>query len=198
MFSVKELIDSGSCYSAVPPKYVFQSKPADLEVSHVETIPTIDFSLLTSGSTQQRCEVIRSIGDACREWGFFQVIIISVRTCVTFLISCNINLNIVKVINHGVPRRLREETFKKSIGFFKQSEEELRKYAGKNLFDPIRWGTSFNVAVDKTLFWRDYLKIHAHPNFNAPHHPPGFRYIQPARPLYKPIYNRNIYKIYPL
>lgn len=64
-----------------------------------------------------------------------------------------------------------------SESFFDLSDEQKREYAGKKLFDPIRWGTSFNVNVDKTLFWRDYLKIHVHPQFNAPQNPLGFRYI---------------------
>lgn len=68
-----------------------------------------------------------------------------------------------------------DEMIKESGDFFDLKEEEKHDYAGKALFDPIRWGTSFNVGVDKTLFWRDYLKIHAHPHFNAPTKPFGFR-----------------------
>ncbi|KAL5558581.1 hypothetical protein UlMin_034792 [Ulmus minor] len=63
---------------------------------------------------------------------------------------------------------------RKSEGFFDLTEDERRNYAGKALFDPIRWGTSFNVRLDKTLFWRDYLKLHVHPHFNAPKNPEGF------------------------
>lgn len=61
--------------------------------------------------------------------------------------------------------------------FFDLPTEEKRDYAGKKFVDPIRWGTSFNTKVDKTYFWRDNLKVHVHPQFNAPQKPVGFRYI---------------------
>lgn len=37
------------------------------------TIPTVDISVLTSGSTVQRSQAVRELGEACRNWGFFQV-----------------------------------------------------------------------------------------------------------------------------
>ncbi|KAL2317666.1 hypothetical protein Fmac_031542 [Flemingia macrophylla] len=49
------------------------------------------------------------------------------------------------------------------------------EYSSPNLFDQIKYGTSFNVMIDKTLFWRDYLKCYVHPHFNAPFKPLGFR-----------------------
>lgn len=52
------------------------------------------------------------------------------------------------------------------------------EFGGKQLWDPIRYGTSFNLKVDEEFFWRDYLKVWVHPNFNAPHKPPGFRYVK--------------------
>lgn len=61
--------------------------------------------------------------------------------------------------------------------FFDLTEDEKGDYKGKQLFDPIKYGTSFNTSVDKTLFWRDHLKVHVHPHFNAPHKPSNFRYI---------------------
>ncbi|XP_021891119.1 protein DMR6-LIKE OXYGENASE 2-like [Carica papaya] len=64
-----------------------------------------------------------------------------------------------------------------SSSFFDLTEEEKREYAGKKLFDPIRYGSSFNENVDQTFLWRDYLKIHVHPHFNAPKKPSGFSEI---------------------
>lgn len=72
--------------------------------------------------------------------------------------------------------RLRDEVLRVSQNFFDLTEEEKRAYGGGKLFDPIRCGTSFNVNVDKTLFWRDYLKVHVHPHFHAPFKPRDFRY----------------------
>lgn len=150
MFCVKGLIESGRLTS-VPSRYFFEKDLKDDCInSEVETIPIIDFSMLTSGSPEQRYKTIQAIGNACLKWGFFEV------------------------INHGVPNTLRDEMMRASESFFDLSDEQKREYAGKKLFDPIRWGTSFNVNVDKTLFWRDYLKIHVHPQFNAPQNPLGF------------------------
>lgn len=73
MFSVKELVESGSLKS-VPPNYVIAKSSGDCICSEAETIPTIDFSLLTSGTPDQRSKAIQDIGNACREWGFFMVI----------------------------------------------------------------------------------------------------------------------------
>ena len=67
---------------------------------------------------------------------------------------------------------------RKTESFFDLTREEKRQYTGKKLFDPIRCGTSFNPKVDKALLWRDYLKVHVHPHFNAPNKPSGFRYVQ--------------------
>ncbi|KAJ0025493.1 hypothetical protein Pint_08400 [Pistacia integerrima] len=150
MYCVKELVESRGCLQSVPSNYVFPENHDDCIISEEETIPTIDYSLLTSGSPEQRSKVIHKLGIACREWGFFTV------------------------INHEVPKTLRDEMIKATEKFFDLSEEDKREYAGKKLFDPIRWGTSFNVKVDKTFFWRDYLKVQVHPQFNAPKNPPGF------------------------
>lgn len=151
MFSVKELVESVHPTS-VPSRYIFRDTDSDLHCMLVqsETVPIIDFSLLTSHDPDQRSEIITRLRTACLEWGFFMV------------------------INHGVPELLRDEMIRETESFFDLRGEEKRQYAGKKLFDPIRCGTSFNQNVDKTLLWRDYLKIHVHPNFNAPDKPSGF------------------------
>ncbi|GMN40063.1 hypothetical protein TIFTF001_009292 [Ficus carica] len=155
MFGVKQLVESGFCSKSLPSKYVFSRNDDDGSVvgnqdELAKVIPTIDFSLLTSGNPDQRSKVVNNLGNACRDWGFFMV------------------------INHGVSQDLMDGVVKASEDFFDLKEEEKRQYTGKTLFDPIRWGTSFNVRVDKTLFWRDYLKVHVHPQFNAPTNPIGF------------------------
>ncbi|XWS21452.1 hypothetical protein CRYUN_Cryun30bG0055900 [Craigia yunnanensis] len=153
MFSVKELVESGRLTS-VPSKYIFNNtESVDCMVTVPETIPTIDLSLLTSRDPYQRSKVISELGNACLEWGFFMV------------------------INHGVPETLRDEMMRKTESFFDLTREEKRQYTGKKLFDPIRCGTSFNPKVDKALLWRDYLKVHVHPHFNAPNKPSGFSNI---------------------
>jgi len=82
----------------------------------------------------------------------------------------------MKLINHGVSETLRDEVLRASQCFFDLPSEEKKDYISDKLFDPIRYGTSFNVKVDTTLYWRDYLKCYVHPHFDAPSKPPGFRY----------------------
>ncbi|XP_020203696.1 flavanone 3-dioxygenase 2 isoform X2 [Cajanus cajan] len=105
--------------------------------------------LVESNCLSERSKAIQQLGDACRDWGFFML------------------------INHGVSETLRDEVLRASQKFFDLTEEEKKEYAGGKLFDPIKYGTSFNVMVDKTHFWRDYLKCYVHPHFNAPSKPPG-------------------------
>lgn len=75
MLCVKQLVESAGI-KTVPSKYVFctsldynESRFTDEE----EGIPIIDFSQLTGGNAEQRSKVVRELGDACREWGFFMV-----------------------------------------------------------------------------------------------------------------------------
>ncbi|OIT33606.1 PREDICTED: protein DMR6-LIKE OXYGENASE 2-like [Nicotiana attenuata] len=72
-----------------------------------ENIPLIDLSpVLTSDPSNTSSAItnlVTEIGDACKNWGFFQV------------------------INHGVPSTCRENIEKASRGFFLQPTEEKRK-----------------------------------------------------------------------
>ncbi|KAI3950221.1 hypothetical protein MKW92_044535, partial [Papaver armeniacum] len=72
---INDLIKSTNLIS-VPSEYAFPAKPEDLnmlsekEVEHV-TLPVIDFSFLTSGSPDERSNIIEDLRDACQYWGFF-------------------------------------------------------------------------------------------------------------------------------
>lgn len=74
----------------------------------VEGIPVIDLFQLTqnyqsSGSIDAQTEIVSKIGNACRDWGFFQV------------------------INHGVPCELQQRVDATVKKFFDLSPEERRK-----------------------------------------------------------------------
>ncbi|CBI19215.3 unnamed protein product, partial [Vitis vinifera] len=79
-------------------------------------VPTVDFSLLTVGTPNQRSKVIQLLGHACREWGFFVV------------------------TNHNMPRTLMDEMLKVGKRFFDLTDEEKREYAGKQVLDSIICG----------------------------------------------------------
>lgn len=150
--SVKTLSESPDLTS-IPSSYSFRCSD-DRPISNPEEedpIPIVDFSLLTSGDSDQRSTAVRHLRLACRDWGFFMV------------------------INHGVEERTMKKMIDGCREFFYLSEEEKREFEGKHVLDPIRCGTSFNESVDKVFFWRDYLKVMVHPKFHSPSKPSGFR-----------------------
>ncbi|XP_077213203.1 2-oxoglutarate-dependent dioxygenase 19-like isoform X2 [Tasmannia lanceolata] len=151
--SLKHLSET-NLLTSVPSNYTF----TPLETTNPDPIlddeiPTIDFSILTTGTPDQRSQIVRDLGTACQEWGFFMV------------------------VNHGVPECLRERMLDACHAFFDLTDEEKREYAGKHVLDPIRCGTSFNASVEKIFYWRDYLKVFVHPVFHSPDKPAGFREI---------------------
>ncbi|XP_059448280.1 2-oxoglutarate-dependent dioxygenase 19-like [Corylus avellana] len=154
MISIKALAESPGLTS-IPPKYTFTRSPNDEAVSDdpEESIPIIDFFLLTSGTPDQRSKTIHQLGKACQDWGFFMV------------------------INHGVPESLMKAMTDVCGEFFNLTEEEKREYGGKHVLDSIRCGTSINASVDKVLFWRDFVKFFVHPQFHSPSKPAAFREI---------------------
>jgi len=77
-----------------------------ISFTEAEGIPLIDLSPIAQTlhpSSDKVAAVIREIGNACEEWGFFQV------------------------INHGVPLEKRQRIEDLSRKFFAQSLEEKRK-----------------------------------------------------------------------
>ncbi|KAJ1398405.1 Oxoglutarate/iron-dependent dioxygenase [Sesbania bispinosa] len=78
----------------------------NLSFIQVEGIPVIDLSPITNHTLQDSSSIeglVKEIGSACKEWGFFQV------------------------INHGVPLSTRQRMEEASRMFFAQSLEEKRK-----------------------------------------------------------------------
>ncbi|PQM34790.1 protein DMR6-LIKE OXYGENASE 2-like [Prunus yedoensis var. nudiflora] len=149
--SIKTLADSAS-FTFVPSEYTFTKNPneqGDANDSE-HSIPIIDFALLTSGSPDQRAKVIQELRRACEEWGFFQV------------------------TNHCVAESLMQSMIDTCHRFFDLPEEEKKEFQTRNPLDPIKCGTSFNVDIEKVHFWRDFLKVIAHPEFNSLYKPAGY------------------------
>ncbi|GAB4853235.1 hypothetical protein Ancab_017424 [Ancistrocladus abbreviatus] len=145
---IKELAES-AYLTSVPSSYAYSTTPITEPVLR-DSIPVIDFSLLMSENHDQRSKAIYDLGKACQDWGFFMV------------------------VNHGVPESMMKAIIDACDGFFNLSADEKREFAGKHVLDPIRCGTSFNASVEKVYFWRDFLKVLVHPDFNFPYKPPGF------------------------
>jgi isopenicillin N synthase-like dioxygenase len=72
----------------------------NVKVIEPEEVPVIDFFTSSHGDTK---EIVSEIGNACRKWGFFQV------------------------INHGVPLELSKRMVKMAKEFFDQPIEEKKK-----------------------------------------------------------------------
>ncbi|KAL5078504.1 hypothetical protein RYX36_006925 [Vicia faba] len=166
MLNLKCLVKSNSLKS-IPSSYICFNKNEgndSMLIDETNNISTIDFSQLISSDLNARSVAIQKLGDACRDWGFFML------------------------INHGVSEILKDEVIKGSQCFFDLSNEDKKEYIGEKLSDPIRCGTSFNLKVDKTLFWRDYLKCYVHPQFHVPNKPIAFsetleEYVTKSREL---------------
>ncbi|EOX98715.1 2-oxoglutarate and Fe(II)-dependent oxygenase superfamily protein, putative [Theobroma cacao] len=151
--SIKSLAELPGLTS-IPPIYIFPTNANDQPFSDAkESIPTIDFSHLTSNNPDERSKVLQELGDACLDWGFFMV------------------------INHGVPESMMQAIIEACRGFFELTEEEKQEFEGKHMLDPISCGTSSNVSADKVLFWRDFLKVFQHPEFHSPNKPAAFSEI---------------------
>ncbi|KAL2490969.1 2-oxoglutarate (2OG) and Fe(II)-dependent oxygenase superfamily protein [Abeliophyllum distichum] len=150
MEGVKVLSESSAVLKSVPSKFNFVNEPTAL---NSDSIPIIDFSLLTSGHPHQRSRFIQELGKACQEWGFFIL------------------------VNHGIPENEMKAMFEAATEFFNMPAEEKLQYEPKNASDPIKCG-NFNVTDTSNhtfTLWRDYLKLYVHPEFHCPLKPDSLR-----------------------
>ncbi|KAI3880075.1 hypothetical protein MKX03_003896 [Papaver bracteatum] len=131
----------------VPDKYVLpvnerpvieldQHKTTNLDLK----LPIIDFGKL-QGS--ERPQVLKSLEEACENYGFFQV------------------------INHRIPQDILRDMMSVSQQFFDLPFEEKSKYMSADMREPVRYGTSFNQNKDGVFCWRDFLKLMCKPSSDA-------------------------------
>lgn len=130
-----KVISSGIRYNTLPESYVrpVTDRPNLSLVSDCNDVPVIDF-----GSADRRL-ISQQIGDACRRYGFFQV------------------------INHGVPDETVEKMQQVGREFFELPVEEKMKLYSEDPSKTMRLSTSFNVQKEQVHNWRDYLRLHCHP-----------------------------------
>ncbi|RZC80957.1 hypothetical protein C5167_043547 [Papaver somniferum] len=130
-----KLISSGVQYSSLPQNYIRpeSERPNLSKVTTCKDIPIIDLSCTN------RTQLIHRIGEACRVFGFFQV------------------------INHGISGESTENMIKIAREFFKLPMDEKLKYYSDDPTKTMRLSTSFNVKKETVHNWRDYLRLHCHP-----------------------------------
>ncbi|KAK0579694.1 hypothetical protein LWI29_029845 [Acer saccharum] len=150
---VQELAKKG--LTSVPPRYVHhdQDPPIISLDSCSPQVPVIDMQRLLSEDFMD--SELQKLDQACREWGFFQL------------------------INHEMSSRLVEKLKLETEEFFKLPMEEKSKY-GQQEGDVEGYGNVFVVSEDQKLHWGDKLffttspphlrKPHLFPNL-----PPSFR-----------------------
>lgn len=138
---VQSLSDSGT--PTIPDRYV--KPPQDRPVvnsssNHHDTdinIPLIDLGVLTCGddNTTLRATTLAQISEACREWGFFQV------------------------VNHGVSPHMMDRARDIWRDFFHLPMEEKQVYANSpKTYEG--YGSRLGVQKGAILDWSDYYFLH--------------------------------------
>lgn len=130
-----KVLSSEIRFSNLPQCYVRpeSERPRLSEVSDCDNVPVIDLG------SADRAYIVHRIGDACKNYGFFQV------------------------INHGVSQDAVEKMLKVAHEFFKLPVEEKMKLYSDDPSKTMRLSTSFNVNKEKVHNWRDYLRLHCYP-----------------------------------
>lgn len=108
-------------------------RPQLADVVTDSNIPLIDLA------SPDKHRVIAEIDQACRTYGFFQI------------------------INHGISEELLEKVMAVGLEFFRLPPEEKAKLYSDEPSKKIRLSTSFNVRKETVHNWRDYLRLHCHP-----------------------------------
>ncbi|KAL8517254.1 hypothetical protein ACS0TY_015475 [Phlomoides rotata] len=130
---VQQLSDSG--IRVIPDRYV--KKPSDRPIPDARevNIPVIDMERMYSGDAEIRRRTAALIDEACREWGFFQV------------------------VNHGVGHEMMGRTREAWREFFQLPVGEKQRYANS----PTTYeGYGSRLGVEKgiSLDWSDYFFLH--------------------------------------
>ncbi|KAI4324475.1 hypothetical protein MLD38_029963 [Melastoma candidum] len=137
---VRSLSESG--ITEIPSRYVkpLEDRPAPVtEFDPDVNIPVIDLGVGGGGGGGWPGSVLGQVSEACREWGFFQV------------------------VNHGVDRSLMREMREKWREFFHLPEELKAEYANT----PCTYegyGSRLGVEKGAVLDWSDYYFLHYLPS----------------------------------
>ncbi|EEF51624.1 flavanone 3-dioxygenase 3 [Ricinus communis] len=140
--------------SYVPDCYVIPPSNRPSLAPETADVPVIDLAGLRQDAVR-RAQVIKQIGDACRDIGFFQI------------------------VNHGICQSVLDGALSAASDFFSLPREEKLKLMSNDVYQPVRYGTSIKDGVDKYQFWRVFLKHYAYPLSRWidlwPENPPDYR-----------------------
>lgn len=123
----------------------------DTNSSH-NNIPLIDLQNLCG---PDRPNIVKQIGEACLNYGFFQV------------------------KNHGISDTVVNNMLRVGREFFELPQSERLKNYSEDPSKTTRLSTSFNIKTEKVANWRDFLRLHCYPLQDFIHewptNPPSFR-----------------------
>eukprot|EP01018_Ginkgo_biloba_P012088 Gb_21294 [translate_table: standard] len=102
-------------------------------------VPLIDLSGLNSEGIERE-NVLKQLGSACEEWGFFQI------------------------VNHGIPVTLMESMMGVAKDFFALSVEEKQAYAALPGIATQGYGNKYAQRENVTRDWRDYFYLLLQPH----------------------------------
>ncbi|KAK4283532.1 hypothetical protein QN277_000473 [Acacia crassicarpa] len=141
----------------IPQRFVRDDTEKSQPITSATTlldIPTVDFSKLLKGITQERHQEILKLSAACEEWGFFQV------------------------KNHGISQKLLDSIEELSKDFFMLPSEEKKKYP---MIPGIvqGYGQAFVFSENQKLDWCNmFALVTVPPSERLPHlwpnRPEGF------------------------
>ncbi|CAA0834526.1 KAR-UP oxidoreductase 1 [Striga hermonthica] len=100
-------------------------------------VPLIDLDRLCDPS--RRPVVVEEIANACRLYGFFQV------------------------INHGIPEPILNKALSVATDFFNLPTQDKAKLMSNNVYEPVRYCTSIKDGLDPIPYRRNILKHYANP-----------------------------------
>ncbi|XP_065873066.1 1-aminocyclopropane-1-carboxylate oxidase homolog 1-like [Euphorbia lathyris] len=145
---VKGLVDAGIC--KIPDIFIHNQSQIMKEISTSSnqkcSIPVINLEEVGT----ERGEIVAKIGDACRKWGFFQV------------------------VNHGIAVSLLEEMIN-GIRKFHEEDNEVKKnlYSRDRTKRKVYYNSNFDLYSESACNWRDTLNCFMAPTVPRPEELPS-------------------------
>ncbi|XP_062102313.1 flavanone 3-dioxygenase 2-like [Humulus lupulus] len=149
---MEKLLSTKRDMKFVPEAYIMppDTRPGNTKVPICENIPVID---LKADPTKLSHQIL----DACKEFGFFQL------------------------INHGVPEKMLRDVLEVTKEYFKLPAEDKAIMFSDDINQSSRLHTSMDYTKEQLHYWRDALKHPCHPLEKHiqswPQKPPQYREV---------------------